>query len=254
MSLVTNWESELAVKWIGKERLSGRGIEVIAVSEAKKADVQKMVRRFTLSRSAILVISYETFRLHKAHFNKGNQCGLLICDEAHRLKNKDTKTAIALAALKTKRRVLLSGTPIQNDLDEFYSMVHFANPDLLGSEREYHVKYQTPILRGREPDATDGERERGEAKARELGLICNQFILRRTNTILSKHLPPKIVAVICCTLSPVQAYALTRFLRTPMSHLSFSLLGPVYRNRCPQFPKRNSSKKAPRPLNLATIS
>lgn len=120
------------------------------------------MRRFTSSRAAILVISYETFRLHQKLFVKGpNQCGLLICDEAHRLKNKDTKTAIALAALPTRRRVLLSGTPIQNDLDEFYSMVHFANPELLGSERDYHREYQTPILRGREPEATDKEREVG---------------------------------------------------------------------------------------------
>ena len=106
-------------------------------------------------------------------------------DEAHRLKNKDTKTAQArgalstrrdgymtvtlwlhdgypvvtraqaLGALSTRRRILLSGTPIQNDLDEFYSMVHFANPDLLGSEKDFHRIYQNPILRGREPDATD---------------------------------------------------------------------------------------------------
>ena len=91
-------------------------------------------------------------------FSKGNQCGLLICDEAHRLKNKDTKTAVALSALSTRRRILLSGTPIQNDLDEFYSMVHFANPGLLGTQHDFHRNYQTPILRGREPDSTDKDR------------------------------------------------------------------------------------------------
>ena len=63
----------------------------------------------------------------------GDRIGLLICDEAHRLKNKETKTAKALHALATRRRILLSGTPIQNDLDEFYSMVHSCNPELLGS-------------------------------------------------------------------------------------------------------------------------
>ena len=94
--------------------LKARGIDVIAVAEAKKDEVKSMVRRFTTMRSAILVISYETFRIHQNMFKKGNQCGLLICDEAHRLKNKETKTAIALSALQTRRRVLLSGTPIQN--------------------------------------------------------------------------------------------------------------------------------------------
>lgn len=58
-------------------------------------------------------------------------------------------------------------------------MVQFANPDLLGSEKEFHRNYQNPILRGREPDATDLEREKAEVKSAELGRIVNQFILRR---------------------------------------------------------------------------
>jgi hypothetical protein len=154
------------------------------VSEASKSEVVQMVRRFTTSRAAILILSYETFRIHEKLFHKGpNHCGLLICDEAHRLKNKETKTAKALHALATRRRILLSGTPIQNDLDEFYSMVHFCNPDLLGNEREFHKVYQNPILRGREPDATPRDREEGERKSGELGRIVNQFILRRTHRL-----------------------------------------------------------------------
>ena len=55
---------------------------------------------------------------------------LIICDEAHRLKNDQTKTNVALSNLPCKRRVLLSGTPMQNDLEEFFSMVDFTNPGL----------------------------------------------------------------------------------------------------------------------------
>ena len=56
---------------------------------------------------------------------------LLICDEAHRLKNDATQTSSTLAALKTRKRILLSGTPLQNRLDEFYAMVNFCNPGTL---------------------------------------------------------------------------------------------------------------------------
>ena len=66
------------------ERLRARGIEVVAVAEAKKNEVKAMVKRFTYARTAILIISYETFRIHQNLFKKGNQCGLLICDEASR--------------------------------------------------------------------------------------------------------------------------------------------------------------------------
>ena len=62
---------------------------------------------------------------------------LLVCDEAHRLKNArgDTQTVAGLRALKCPRRVLLSGTPIQNDLGEFFAVMDFACPSLLGGER-----------------------------------------------------------------------------------------------------------------------
>eukprot|EP00966_Prymnesium_polylepis_P196246 4548260-Prymnesium_polylepis.1 len=70
VSLVTNWESELNKKWIGEARLRQRGIDVIAVSEAKKHEVVSMIKRFTFGRSAILIISYETFRIHQALFKK----------------------------------------------------------------------------------------------------------------------------------------------------------------------------------------
>ena len=65
VSLVTNWESELKKKWIGEERLQRKGIDVIAVSEATKTEVKGMIRRFTFGRAAILIISYETFRIHE---------------------------------------------------------------------------------------------------------------------------------------------------------------------------------------------
>jgi DNA repair and recombination RAD54-like protein len=66
----------------------------------------------------VLIISYETFRIHCERFRGPGACDLLICDEAHRLKNDTTLTNRALDALPCKRRVLLSGTPMQNHLDE----------------------------------------------------------------------------------------------------------------------------------------
>lgn len=61
----------------------------------------------------VLIISYETFRLHAERFKAASSCELLICDEAHRLKNDKTLTNQALACLACRRRVLLSGTPMQ---------------------------------------------------------------------------------------------------------------------------------------------
>jgi DNA repair and recombination RAD54-like protein len=82
-----------------------------------------------------MIISYETFRIHVDKFVAKGTDGvqLVMCDEAHRLKNGDTLTNKALCAVPCSRRVMLSGTPMQNHLDEFYAMVGFCNPGLLGT-------------------------------------------------------------------------------------------------------------------------
>lgn len=87
----------------------------------------------------ILVVSYETLRGH-IDCLLDSQLGLMICDEGHRLKNHENQTYQALFQLKTKSRIILSGTPIQNDLSEFYSLMNFVNTDLLGSQNAFRKK------------------------------------------------------------------------------------------------------------------
>lgn len=131
-------------------------------------------------------------------------CDLLICDEAHRLKNADTATTQALALLSCRRRVLLTGTPLQNNLDEFHAMADFANPQLFGGSEVFRRGFANPILRGKEPDASDGQKEKGRRCQAAMSNLTNQFILRRTNMLNAEHLPPKLVQVVCCRMTPCQ--------------------------------------------------
>ena len=62
--------------------------------------------------------------------------------------------------LKAKRRVLLSGTPIQNDLLEYFSLVHFVNEGILGTAQEFRKRFENPILRGRDADASDADHQK----------------------------------------------------------------------------------------------
>lgn len=64
--------------------------------------------------------------------------------QGHRLKNADNQTYQALNAMKAQRRVLISGTPIQNDLLEYFSLVHFVNAGILG-KRHRVGKHQGPV-------------------------------------------------------------------------------------------------------------
>ncbi|KDO30107.1 hypothetical protein SPRG_05299 [Saprolegnia parasitica CBS 223.65] len=219
-SLVKNWDDEI-IKW-----LQGR-IKTVALFESGRENVISGImsfingsKRANKSMAAkVLIISYETFRMHAEKFvNEPQACELLICDEAHRLKNANSQINQALNALPCKRRILLSGTPMQNDLEEFYAMVDFTNPNILGDPREFRRRFLGPILVGREPDCTQGEREWAQRCSGEMCEIVNQFILRRTNALNAKHLPPKLTQVVCCKLSHVQRNMYSHFLHSNAFH------------------------------------
>lgn len=209
-SLVKNWYNEVE-KWLG-----GR-IQPLAIDGGSKDEIDRKLEGFMNQRGArvpspILIISYETFRLHVGVLKKGN-VGLVICDEGHRLKNSENQTYQALDSLNTSRRVLISGTPIQNDLLEYFSLVHFVNSGILGTAHEFKKHFELPILKSRDAAASEADRQRGEERLRELIGIVNRCLIRRTSDILSKYLPVKIEQVVCCRLTPLQTELYKRFLR-----------------------------------------
>ncbi|WJX54532.1 DNA-dependent ATPase protein rad54 [Trifolium repens] len=208
-SLVSNWEAEIN-KWLGQR------VRLVALCETTRQDVISGINSFTSPQSKlqVLIVSYKTFRMHSSKFSCSDSCDLLICDEAHRLKNDQTITNKALAALPCKRRVLLSGTPLQNDLEEFFAIVNFTNPGILGGIAHFRRYFEAPIICGREPAATAEEKKLGAERTAELSAKVNQFILRRTNALLSNHLPPKIIEVVCCKLTPLQSDLYKHFIQS----------------------------------------
>ncbi|XP_059099415.1 DNA repair and recombination protein RAD54-like isoform X1 [Tigriopus californicus] len=200
-SLVKNWYNEIS-KWLG-----GR-VTPLAIDGGSKSDIDRNLTGFmnTYGRrpvNPILIISYETFRLHAKVLHQ-SEVGLVLCDEGHRLKNSENQTYQALMNLKARRRVLLSGTPIQNDLLEYFSLVHFVNEGILGTANEFRRKFENPILRGRDADAVAEDIKKGTEKLQELAAIVNRCIIRRTQALLTKYLPVKYEQVICCRLTPLQ--------------------------------------------------
>ncbi|KAM9096628.1 DNA repair and recombination protein RAD54B isoform 2-T2 [Sarcophilus harrisii] len=185
-SLVTNWKKEFQ-KWLGSER-----IKVFTVDQDHK--IEDFVNSPLYS---VLVISYEML-LRCLDQIKNIKFDLLICDEGHRLKNSSIKTTTALVGLSCEKRVILTGTPIQNDLQEFYALIEFVNPGILGSLSSYRKIYEEPIIASREPSATEEEKKLGEKRAAELTRLTGLFILRRTQEVINKYLPPKIENVVFC--------------------------------------------------------
>ncbi|MFQ5418564.1 MAG: DEAD/DEAH box helicase, partial [Myxococcota bacterium] len=112
-----------------------------------------------------------------------------ILDEAQAIKNPTSQVARAAYRLSASFRVTMSGTPVENRLDELWSQFHFINRGLLGGRREFEERYAAPIDRG-EPDAAERLRER-----------VRPFLLRRLKEKVAPELPPRTDVVLRASLS-----------------------------------------------------
>ncbi|KAJ6641570.1 DNA repair and recombination protein RAD54B [Pseudolycoriella hygida] len=199
-SLVDNWCKEIS-KWLGQLRAFTFQID-------SKHKIQDFINA---KHIPFLLISYEMFAKHfdelkNVHFD------VMICDEGHRLKNQSVKISTLLNQIDCARRVILTGTPIQNDLQEFYALIDFVNPNILGTYSEYKKTYETPILASQQPHASEWVIELGEERAEELNQLTSGFILRRTHDVITKYLPKKQEFVVFCKQTDLQRELIQRTL------------------------------------------
>jgi superfamily II DNA or RNA helicase len=112
----------------------------------------------------------------------------VVLDEAQAIKNPESQVARAAFRLEARFRVALSGTPVENRLDELWSLFHFANRGLLGGRSDFKERYADPIARG-----DDGAAARLRARIRP-------FLLRRRKRDVAPELPPRTDVVLHCEL------------------------------------------------------
>ena len=105
---------------------------------------------------------------------------MVVFDEAQALKNTETKRAQASQRIDAAFRVALTGTPIENYLDELWSLFNTINPGLLGSRDAFQKRFVTPIEGGRGGNAREA-----------LRALIRPFILRRTKSAVLSELPPR---------------------------------------------------------------
>ncbi len=109
----------------------------------------------------------------------------VLCDEAQLAKNRDTATAAELRTLKARVRFCLTGTPLENNLDELWAQYDFVVPGYLGDRESFHLEWATPI-----------EKDRDERRLADLAVRIRPFLLRRTKAEVAPDLPKKVEKVI----------------------------------------------------------
>lgn len=201
-SLVGNWKREFK-KWLGDFKLK----PVVIEASSNTAAVQDLVDTFVKGSAAaypVCVLSYEMARKFSSELGAAN-IGLLIADEGHRLKSAGgNKTIAALHECCTQARIVLTGSPIQNNLDEYYALLSFVCPGLLGPLPAFRRIFADPINSARERGSSDAVRQLGKERAGELARLSAACVLRRTNALLTALLPPKTELTVFCAMTPTQ--------------------------------------------------
>ncbi|XP_059168420.1 TATA-binding protein-associated factor 172-like [Physella acuta] len=165
---------------------------------AERNRLQKRVPKHNL-----IVASYDVVRNDIDFFSslRWNYC---VLDEGHIIRNGKTKLAKATKQLICNHRLILSGTPIQNNVLDLWSLFDFLMPGFLGTEKQFQAKYGKPILQSRDGKSSIKEQEAGALAMESLHRQVLPFILRRLKEDVLQDLPPKIIQDYYCDLSPLQ--------------------------------------------------
>lgn len=191
-SLCNNWNKEFK-NWLGYHRICPYVVDAKNKPNAFKKH----------PRNSVMIISYDMLIRSEEEIGQID-FDLIVCDEGHKLKNNNIKAAKILSNFNCKRKILLTGTPIQNDLQEFFALVDFVNSGILGNYSEFKSYYENPIVSSQCTNATPQVVSLGSERANELQEKTKYFILRRTQETINKYLPSKHELVIFCRLSDEQ--------------------------------------------------
>ena len=178
-SLVANWTAELT-KFASHLR--------VAVLHG----LDRHERRGCLSETQVAITTY-TVLARDIEQMRGLAWHLVVLDEAQAIKNPDAKATRAVCQLDTRHRLCLSGTPIENNLEELWSQFAFLMPGLFGERRTFARRFRTPI-----------EQRGDDVRRAQLVRRIRPFLLRRTKADVATELPPKHTILRRITLAPAQ--------------------------------------------------
>ncbi|CAM6062693.1 unnamed protein product [Sphagnum tenellum] len=225
VNVLHNWRSEFN-KW---QPPNEKPITVYMLEDVSR---DNMKRAMLLSRwqkyGGVMLIGYTAFRnlsMGKTVRDKlvrEDLCtslqhpgpDLLVCDEAHMIKNRKADITQALKQVRTRRRIALTGSPLQNNLMEYYCMVDFVREGFLGPAPSFKRRFQNPIENGQHADSTSKDVRLMKQRAHVLHKQVKGFVQRKNMTVLKDELPSKCVYVISVRLSNLQRKLYTQFLHS----------------------------------------
>jgi SNF2 family DNA or RNA helicase len=180
-SLLFNWESELQ-KFCPSLRYH-------VYYGTERAITQEHFEEYDLVLTSYGIMRIDLEELMKFHWH------YVVLDESQAIKNPEAQVAKAVALLKAKNKLILSGTPVQNNTNDLFAQFNFLNPGLLGSREFFKEEFATAI-----------DRHQDKAKAEQLRQLVYPFMLRRTKEQVAKDLPAKTETILWCIMGKAQRH------------------------------------------------
>ncbi|XP_048324850.2 TATA-binding protein-associated factor BTAF1 isoform X2 [Ziziphus jujuba] len=193
-TLVGHWAFEIE-KYID--------VSVISTLQYVGSAQERISLREQFNKHNVVITSYDVVRKDSDYLGKlmWNYC---ILDEGHIIKNAKSKITLAVKQLKAQHRLILSGTPIQNNIMDLWSLFDFLMPGFLGTERQFQATYGKPLVAAKDPKCSAKDAEAGALAMEALHKQVMPFLLRRTKDEVLSDLPEKIIQDRYCDLSHVQ--------------------------------------------------
>uniref|UniRef100_A0A672YEI8 Snf2-related CREBBP activator protein n=1 Tax=Sphaeramia orbicularis TaxID=375764 RepID=A0A672YEI8_9TELE len=197
-SVMLNWEMELK-RWCP-------GFKILTYFGSQKE--RKLKRQGWTKPNAfhVCITSYKlVLQDHQAFRRKSWR--YLILDEAQNIKNFKSQRWQSLLNFNSHRRLLLTGTPLQNSLMELWSLMHFLMPHVFQSHREFKEWFSNPLT-----GMIEGSQEYNEGLVKRLHKVLRPFLLRRIKADVEKQMPKKYEHVVRCRLSKRQRFLYDDFM------------------------------------------
>ncbi|KAL3288792.1 hypothetical protein HHI36_003226 [Cryptolaemus montrouzieri] len=169
--------------------------------QGNKADLIKDINK----NNGILVSTYLGILKYKGNL-LDHHWYYIILDEGHKIRNATAKITVAIKQIRTPHKLLLTGSPMQNNLQELWSLFDFTNPGMLGEMNTFMEHFNNPIIQGGFANATPMQEATALSVATALKNMISPFLLRRTKAEVQEHieLPNKSEQVLFCSLSDYQ--------------------------------------------------
>ncbi|KAK3322361.1 hypothetical protein B0H66DRAFT_200554 [Apodospora peruviana] len=215
--LVENWVDEILL-W-APDKLLG---ELFKIAAEVNSELRcKMIREWA-SKGGVLVIGIGLFTA----FCKGDQeiaellwdkPSMVVCDEAHNIKNPLSQRHQATSRFKTMNRIAMTGSPLTNNVSDYYYMINWVAPNYLANYEEFADRFEKPIKEGLYVDSSDYQRRKARKQLHALKGLVDPIVHRRDILALADELPVKKEFILTVSLTEMQRKSYTTYLEAVRS-------------------------------------